>query len=412
MSKKEISIAVNGSMLDDQPTGVGVYSFNVINNLSQLYWKEQWQVLTVFTPTGSLLDKNLKIIKLPGLLLSSRYGKIAAICRFIWNTCYYPLQAWHYDLLISPTTHGSFFLNNQVITIHDLLSLRYRNISLHQRFYFKYLLPLLVSRAKMVIAVSETTRQDILHFLKCPEEKVRVIYNGYDDTRYFPVQDNELPVLEQYGVKNYFLAVGPTYPHKNFERLILAFNELTEDEKKEHPLVIAGGKKKYTMQLKELVTQLGIGEHVHFLGYVPAGLMPSLYREAFALVFPSLFEGFGIPLLEAMASGCPVIVSGTSSMPEVCGQAALYIDPLDETSIHASMKELICNKVLRDRLIEDGLAQAKKFSWMQTAAALKEWIETKFPSRKPVLPDSPGGADGAGTFFVPAAWTNPGPEQT
>src|SRR5262249_18904049 len=124
MTKNDLSIAMNGSMLDEQPTGVGIYSFHLINNLFRLYGKDNGKTLTVFTPTQKLLNKDLKVVKLPGVLQSSKYGKAAALCRWLWNTFSYPLQARGYDLLISPTTHGSFLLKNQVITIHDLLSLR------------------------------------------------------------------------------------------------------------------------------------------------------------------------------------------------------------------------------------------------------------------------------------------------
>jgi len=378
MVKNEIAIGMNGSMLDEHPTGVGVYSYNLINQLSSLCWNDKWQKLTVFSPTRQLLDTKVHVVKLPGLLLSSRYGKIAALMRFLWNTFYYPFQARQFDLLISPTTHGSFLLNNQVITIHDLLSLRYNNISRHQRFYFKYLLPKLVSRAKLIVTVSETTKKDVIHFLNCPEEKVKVIYNGYDHTRYFFENNNSQAISKEYGVSNYLLAVGPTYPHKNFDRLINAYNSLDASLKKDHPLVIAGGKKSYRSYLKELVNKLGLQANVHFLGYVPVDLMPSLYREATALVFPSLYEGFGIPLLEAMACGCPVIASGTSSIPEVCGDAAMYFDPSSEDQIAVSIQKVLGDKSLRSLLIANGLQQSSKFSWEKTARELKSLIENNF----------------------------------
>src|SRR5664279_3335438 len=170
-------------MLDEHPTGLGVYSIHVINQLSSLFDKSR-NKLTVFTPTSTRLRGKMTIIHLPRLLLSSRYGKIAAFSRFVWNTLWYPFLTHKYDVLLSPTTHGSFQRKNQIITIHDLLSLRFDNISFHQRFYYRYLLPYMVSRAKKIIAVSETTKKDIIHFLKCDENKIRVIYNGYDKDLY------------------------------------------------------------------------------------------------------------------------------------------------------------------------------------------------------------------------------------
>ena len=365
-------------MLDEKPTGVGVYSFNLINNLFRLYGKDSGKRLTVFSPTYQQLNKDLKVVKLPALLQSSKYGKTAAFCRFLWNTFSYPLQAWGYDLLISPTTHGSFLLKNQVITIHDLLSLRYKNISAHQRFYFKYLLPFLVSRAKLVLTVSETTRQDIIRLLKCPEEKVKVVYNGYDRSQYYSKEEKEQLFFQEYGFRNYLLAVGPTYPHKNLEMLLLAYQEMDPAIRSRHPLVIAGGKKEYIHYLKRRTRELQLEEEVHFAGYIPLRLMPSLYREAYALVFPSLYEGFGIPLLEAMACGCPVAVSRASSMPEVCEDAALYFDPMDQVSIRTAIERLISDKMTYSQLREKGLIQVQKFSWEKTALEVKTLLDNHF----------------------------------
>jgi glycosyltransferase involved in cell wall biosynthesis len=375
---KNIAIALNGSMLDEHPTGVGVYSINLINNLSTLYLKDQFNVLTVFTPTNTMLDRSLHIVRLPKVFQSSKYGKLAALSRFLWNTFYYHIQARRFDLLISPTTHGSFFLNNQILTIHDLLSLRYKNINGHQRFYFKYLLPFMVSKSKLVVAVSETTKQDIIHFLKCPPDKIKVIYNGYDQTCYHLCNETENRIKLKYGIRNYLLAIGPTYPHKNFELMFEAYALLPDDVKKEYPLVVAGGKRNYLSSLKKIASTLTIDANVHFLGYVPMDLMPSLYREAFLLIFPSLYEGFGFPLLEAMACGCPVIASNTSSMPEVGGDAVMYFDPHDKEALAISVEQLISNSHVREAFILKGLEQAKKFSWEKTAQTWKLIIDNHF----------------------------------
>lgn len=382
IQQQRLSIGMNGSMLDDQPTGVGVYSFNIINSLSNLYSKENSVPLTVFSPTHSYLNKNIRLIKLSAFLQASRFGKLAAVCRFMWNTFYYPIQARRFSILLSPTTHGSFFLRNQVITIHDLLSLRYRNISAHQRFYFKHLLPFMISRARVVVTVSEATKMDVIHYLKCPPEKIQVVYNGYDETRFFKTEHCEKIILSKYGVSDYLLAVGPTYPHKNFESLFKAYHQLGESIKTRCPLVIVGGKPPYLSKCKQVVKDLDLQDHVHFLGYIPMDLMAALYREALALVFPSLHEGFGFPLLEAMACGCPVVSSNTSSMIEVCADAALYFNPLDIDSMVAAIEQVISNTPLRDTLTEKGLTRCKAFSWTQTARKLKTLIDNQLNSLK------------------------------
>jgi glycosyltransferase involved in cell wall biosynthesis len=376
--EQEIRIGINGSMLDEHPTGVGVFSFNLINHLSFIYNHENSKRLTVFTAAPALLHKTLTIIKLPSLLLSSRYGKLAALSRFVWNTLFYPFKTNAYDVLFSPTTHGSFYARNQIITIHDLLSLRFGNISAHQRFYFKHLLPRLLNNASIIIAVSKTTKNDIIHFFGCDEAKVHIVYNGYDDKHYRTVTLKPNVIASRYKVSNYLLAIGPTYPHKNFEFLIDTYNRLSPATRKAFPLLVAGGKNPYLAKIKEKVALLGLSNEIHFTGYVPAEMMPSLYQEAHALIFPSLYEGFGFPLLEAMACGCPVLTSNTASMPEVCGNAAMYFSPDDEEELLTAINTITVCTDKRNELIEKGLERAKLFSWQKAAKTLKEIIDTHF----------------------------------
>lgn len=365
-------IAINASMLDEKPTGVGVYTYNLANNLAALYQKENQSILTVFTPFAGQLNKNINIVKITDLVQSSRHRKAAALYRFLWNTFAYPFAGRNYDLLINTTTHGSFTLKNQVITIHDLLSLRYNNISFHQRIYFKYLLPFLIKRSKLVITVSEATKKDVVHFLGCPPAKIHVVHNGYNEQLYNINPETEKHIYKTYGVSDYILAVGPTYPHKNFELLIGAYKSLAEDIRKKYPLVIAGGLKDYITKLKKIVATANLEHQVHFTGYVPAELMPALYKEAAFMVFPSLYEGFGFPLLEAMACGCPVICSNTSSMPEVCGNAARYFNAEDQYDLTEAMHQMATKPELRNDLREKGLMQCRLFSWEKAASKLKK----------------------------------------
>lgn len=379
MNNGKIKIALNASMLDNSPTGVGIYTFNIINSLVKLNWANKYENFTVFSPTLSFLDKEINVSKLSNLMLSSQYGKIAALTRFLWNTIFYFFKSKKYDLVISTTTHGCFFAKNQIITIHDLLSLRFNTISAHQRFYFTYLLPFMMKKSKCVIAISQTTKKDIVKYLGYPEEKIHVIYNGYDDKKYYLKTNASHKITEHYGVKNYFLAIGPTYPHKNFEILISAYDKLSCTEKQKHPLVIVGGKQPYLNLIKQFVFDLNLTENVHFLNYVPENLMPALYWEAKALVFPSLYEGFGMPPLEAMACGCPVIASNTPAVLEICENAALYINPYNQKSITNALQKLIRNDdgSYFQQLVEKGLLQAQKFSWAKTAEKLKILIEEK-----------------------------------
>jgi glycosyltransferase involved in cell wall biosynthesis len=230
----------------------------------------------------------------------------------------------------------------------------------------------MIKRCKLVVAVSEATKRDIVDYLGCDPEKIKVIYNGYDSSVFNLASADGGEIARHYRVNNYILAVGPTYPHKNFEVLLRAYSSLSDSVKENFPLVIAGGMRKYVDRLKEVISEYNLGRHVKFLGYVPSILMPQLYGSARVLVFPSLYEGFGFPILEAMACGCPVIASNVSSIPEVCGDSALLFDPTNETELVGLILKLIGSEELREELVSKGLQQATRFSWDEAG---KKWIE-------------------------------------
>jgi len=369
-----MKVAINGSMLDDKPTGVGVYTYNIINTLNRLSLKPSLvdKQITVYAPTQTNIERGVNVVKISRFVQASRYGKFAALGRFVWNVLPFSFIGGGYDILVNPTTHGSLFRRNQVITIHDLLSLRFSNISGHQRWYFRTILPHMIKRCKLVVAVSEATKRDIVDYLGCDPEKIKVIYNGYDSSVFNLANADGGEIARHYRVTNYILAVGPTYPHKNFEVLLRAYSSLSDSVKENFPLVIAGGMRKYVDRLKEVISEYNLGRHVKFLGYVPSILMPQLYGSARVLVFPSLYEGFGFPILEAMACGCPVIASNVSSIPEVCGDSALLFDPTNETELVGLILKLIGSEELREELVSKGLQQATRFSWDEAG---KKWIE-------------------------------------
>jgi glycosyltransferase involved in cell wall biosynthesis len=377
-SSNDIRIGINCSMLDSKPTGVGVYTYNLVNSLSVVYADENTYPLTALTPITEFFNNKIDIIKLPSFLQSSEYGLMAAAGRFVWNTLSYPFWEKKFDVIICPTSHGSFFNNRQVLTIHDLLSLRYNNISRHQRFYFTHMLPVLIKKAKVIVAVSEATKKEIIHYFGCPESKIKVVYNGYNAMQYHPSQTPSDIIFRRYGMENYLLAVGPTYPHKNFSFLIETFGKLDKETRKMHPLLIAGGREQYLDELKSFVRSKNLEDCIKFAGYVPNHLMGSLYREAFALVYPSLYEGFGFPVLEAMACGCPVLASEVSSLPEVCGEAACYFNPSKQKTLLAALRKVISFTDYRSELAAKGLKRAKLFTWEKTAAAYKNIIDTHF----------------------------------
>ena len=259
-------------------------------------------------------------------------------------------------------------------TIHDLIPLRLPQTTLDNKKYFYGLIDALVRKCDRIVTVSEHSRRDILNFFKIPEERVVNTYQSVavDPTVASLSEDEVARRLEQYGLEHrgYFLFVGAIEPKKNVSRII----EAHAASASKYPLVIAGrpgwqfeadlklikDERFRSFQLSDnVVRQVRTVRH---LNYVPRAALMLLLRGARALVFPSLYEGFGLPVLEAMALGTPVITSTTSSMPEVSGDAALLVDPYDIGSISTAIRQLDDDAGLRREMGEKGLKQADKFS--------------------------------------------------
>lgn len=250
-----------------------------------------------------------------------------------------------------------------VITVHDL-GAEYlpQTHQLKQRLYLKLMTNYQLKTATHIIAVSEATKKDLIQKAGIPQEKISVIYEGYNKELFRPKK----PVSAAYP---YFLFVGTIQPRKNLDRLIKAYAKfLQHPSVTTHPpqLVLVGAKGWLSDTIYKLPSQLGLEDKIKFLGYVPDKDLPKLYQEALALVFPSLFEGFGLPILEAMASGCPVLTSNLSSLPEAAGKAGLLVNPYSEEEVSQGLIQIMDGKT-REKLIQAGLQQVKKFSWQKAA---------------------------------------------
>jgi glycosyltransferase involved in cell wall biosynthesis len=230
--------------------------------------------------------------------------------------------------------------------------------------------PRSIQRADRILADSESTRRDVLEVYKVPPEKVFVLYSGVDD-QFFPVTDPILTrrTLDHYGLGGlpYILSVGTIQPRKNYDRLVEAVQRLHQPDLH---LVIAGGKGWLDSPLYARVKELGMKERVHFLGYVPDQDLPVLYSSARIFAFPSLYEGFGLPPLEAMACGAPVVCSNRSSLPEVVGDAGVLVDPYDVDEIAKGLQSALEDERLRNTLINKGQLRVQKFSWVSAARQL------------------------------------------
>jgi glycosyltransferase involved in cell wall biosynthesis len=221
----------------------------------------------------------------------------------------------------------------------------------------------------MVIVPSQSTKTDVMRLYGVNPEKIAVIYEGYDEEVYKP-QDNLAPIEEvkrEYNISGkYILYVGTLEPRKNIPRLVEAFHSLKKGEV-EHKLVVAGKLGWLYKDIFTTVTKLNLENEVIFTGYIPQKELPILMGGAEVFAYPSLYEGFGLPPLEAMACGTPVIASNTSSLPEVIGDAGILVDPYNSKEIAQAMYRLISDEGLRQQMHQRGLNRAKMFSWEKTA---------------------------------------------
>ncbi|MBI4485897.1 MAG: glycosyltransferase family 4 protein [Acidobacteria bacterium] len=254
-----------------------------------------------------------------------------------------------------------------VVTIHDCIHLMFPQY-LSSRLALTYArrsMAMAARRASRVMTVSESSKRDIMRFFDTDPDKISVIYNAYDERfGVEPAEEDVLRVRERYQLHDEFvLYAGNVKPHKNLERLIDAFHTVRNRGLGHLKLVMIGDEISKYAALRRAVHQHQLHKYVRFLGYLPEETLAVMYRLAGVFVFPSLYEGFGLPPLEAMASGTPVVTSNVSSLPEVAGDAAVLVDPYDPHAIADGVERVLTDETLRRDLRRKGLARAKQFSW-------------------------------------------------
>ncbi|MCX6785552.1 MAG: glycosyltransferase family 1 protein [Candidatus Komeilibacteria bacterium] len=260
-----------------------------------------------------------------------------------------------------------------IVTVHDL---SFKKIpwaySAKMRLWHQLVKPRqkLASAAK-IIAVSNNTKRDLMDLYNLPKEKIEAVYPGLPEAEQSSA--NFQAIKNKYNLpEKFILYLGTLEPRKNIEGIIAAYELLNRPDV---DLVIAGGKGWLYRQIYRLAAKSPLKKQIHFINYIQPEDRFSLYRLAAALVWPSFYEGFGLPPLEAMASGVPVITSANSSLPEVVGQAALLVDPYNIAEIKEAMNQAINNPLLRAALIKKGQEQVKKYSWQQTAKQMLKIFE-------------------------------------
>jgi glycosyltransferase involved in cell wall biosynthesis len=238
------------------------------------------------------------------------------------------------------------------------------------RFYWQRWLPACVRNSDIIIADSDNTKQDIIKFLKVAPEKIKVVYLAASENfKPLPKTDSQKSQLKRYGIaRRYILNVGTIEPRKNIPLLIEAFGGYIKESKQNSLLLVIAGKKGWDYQrCLQKVKEVGLEDNVIFCNYVADNDLPLLYNFAEVFICPSFYEGFGLPVLEAMCCGAPVICSNRSSLPEVAADAACYIEPDSIDSIKSAIKRLMEDNTLREDLSKKALERSKKFSWTETA---------------------------------------------
>lgn len=280
------------------------------------------------------------------------------------------------DALLPPLHHA-----RGVVTIHDLSHMIYPEyMDPGIAKFFDKAMRKSIERARMVIAVSEATKLDLVRLLGVSEDKIEVIYNGVS-TKFSPVRDEEQlsNMRNRYKIVHPFiLSIGSVQPRKNLQRLITAYSILRQRRELTHQLLFIGGGGWLSDDLFRQIEGLGVAEDIRFLGYVPDEELPTLICLADVFAFPSLYEGFGLPALEAMACGTPVVSSNISAMPEVLGDAALLVDPLDVECLAETLRQILLNDQLRTELTKQGFKRSQRFTWVKAAQKYLEVYERAF----------------------------------
>jgi glycosyltransferase involved in cell wall biosynthesis len=363
-----LRIAIDARKLRDY--GIGTYVRNLLRHLSRIDQETEYAVLCQGQDCSivSELGENFRAVaeSSPGYSVREQITVPRDLRREHADLFHTP----HY--VLPPLTPC-----RSVVTIHDCIHLRFPQY-LPNRLGYAYarsFLWMATHHSNRVITVSEASKRDILEYFNVPPAKIDVIYNGIDE-RFGepPAEEDVTRVRERYQlIDPFILYAGNIKPHKNLGRLIEAFHILRHNGPAfEHvKLVIIGDEIAKYAALRHAVHRHKLHKHVRFFGFVSNQTLAVLYRLAAVFVFPSLYEGFGLPPLEAMASGTPVITSNVSSLPEVVGDAAFLIDPYQAEAIASAMERVLNDAGLRDDLRARGLRRAREFSWDTTARRVR-----------------------------------------
>ena len=371
MQNNTIKVGIDMSVVDQPLTGVGRYALEMCKSLVKNHNLDVY-LYNVSGSCASLFNGERLHIK------SHKKGvfKTSLFCLSLIES----LKQDKVDVFWSPYPRLPFFLPSsvyKVVTIHDLVWMYYpRTMKLRSWLVNSILIPMALRQSDLTLSVSKSTKKDLVREFNIVSSKIELIPNGCKANKSFCNTLNN--------IKNpYCLFVGTIEPRKNLTNLLLAYARLKDEDKSK--LIIVGDKGWGGIRLTNLISELDLDRYVEFKGYVSEHQLAGLYANAQFLVMPSLYEGFGLPLVEAMSYGTPVLTANNSSMPEVAGNAGLLVDALDIESIADGLQEMITNNELRERLAKNAKLNAARYSWDESAKKLITVFEKAIDLRKDKL---------------------------
>lgn len=368
--KKRLKIAVNTRFLiADKLEGIGLFTLETLKGMVS----QHPEVDFVFLFDRPIDTQFIFAQNITGVSLSP-----PARHPFLWYIWFeWSVRRWlsknKPDLFLS--MDGFTVLNTQTPTVTVVHDLAFEHFKDHVgglvRKYYSYFVPLFAQKSNHLVAVSNFTKQDIIRLYDVPSEKIDIVYNA-PKKEYQPIVDEQKAVLkkELTDGKDFFLYVGSIHPRKNIVNLLLAFDTFKRATKSDLKLVLIGRKAWKFEEVDQTLDMLSCKQDVLFLGYLPSAKIATITAAAMAMCYVSLFEGFGIPIVEAQQAGTPVITSSVTSMPEVAGDAALLVNPNYISDIAHAMTRIFNEKSLRETLIQKGFENCKRFNWRQSAQHL------------------------------------------
>ena len=363
--------------------GIERYLRNIIKALKKLDHENEYIIFTNKDNTGTFdLGDNFTEYFTP---VSARFR----LMKILWEQFLLPFQvkAAGIDVLFSPGNISPLFVScPSVVVIHDLIPfVRSDNFSKIELCALRFLLRLTAKMATRIITISRSSEREIMSQFQISSDRISVIYLACDQNFFYsqPSAEETGKLKKQYGIKGDFvLCTASTRPYKNIDRLLLAFSILKKRHAVKHRLVLVGASGRHHRFLLKMVADLGLNEDVVFTGFVPDKVLPALYSAASVFVYPSLYEGFGLPILEAMACGTPVVASNITSMPEVVGDAGLMFDPYDVEEMCKRIYRILSNEERRNKLIAKGKQRVREFSWEKTAMEVVNVLQAQYNSVK------------------------------